>query len=89
MVNVADAVDFVANDGNDYRIGFDNNHWSVSNLTPIVTMPANQAVVVGTASAINLGAFTLSGDSQGPWKVVVNWEDSSTPTQFTLIRSAV
>ncbi|GIU97280.1 MAG: hypothetical protein KatS3mg013_1083 [Actinomycetota bacterium] len=55
---------------------------TVANVAPEITPPANQTADEGTSKTFDLGSFTDPGDDS-PWKVTVDWGDSSADTVFT------
>ena len=54
---------------------------NVSNVSPVVTAPANQSADEGTARSFDLGSFSDPG-ADSPWAVDVNWGDGSAHTTF-------
>ncbi|MBI2805844.1 MAG: hypothetical protein HYX68_12765, partial [Planctomycetes bacterium] len=56
--------------------------YSVNNVMPVVTAPANQSSNEAAATSFALGSFTDPGDDT-PWEVTVNWGDGSSNSVFT------
>jgi PKD repeat protein len=60
---------------------------TIANVTPVVTPPPAQVAAAGMlapqALDFALGSFTDPG-ADAPWTVVVNWGDSTPPTQFSV-----
>jgi hypothetical protein len=55
---------------------------TVANVSPAVTVAADQTASEGTSKSVSLGSFTDPGDD-GPWAVKVEWGDGSSDTTFT------
>src|SRR5439155_400580 len=49
----------------------------VSNLPPAVTPPSDQSSDEGSAKSFDLGSFTDPGANDNPWKVHVDWGDTT------------
>src|SRR5579871_2484667 len=56
---------------------------TVGTAAVAVTSPGNQTTTEGASPSFNLGSFSDSNSSAGPWSVSINWGDNTTPTTFT------
>jgi PKD repeat protein len=72
----------VTEDGGTGASGSATFQVTVANVSPAVTAPANQTATEGTSKTFDLGSFTDPGDDD-PWRVTVDWGDSSADAVFT------